>query len=344
MSGFLTLMRREFTENKGGLFWTPIVVAAVILVLTAVSALTGTLSMGDVRLTGDGATISVERSVDQGGRPVREEMRIQKKGDDIVITGSDGETATLDQLAGPQGSARIGLGLLVGTSVLSLLFVVVMAISIIPQMIDGPAGERKDRSVLFWKSMPASDLQTLISKLVTPLVVGFPMALAAGFATQLGILAILSMVLSANGLGGLLPALSVGLLAQAWGILALGVLSYVLWMLPVYAWLQLAASIAPKNAFLVAIGVPLGIGVLEAMFNLPTGLGDHILDRLTGDLTGFDTALGGMSGSEAMYNLDFTAVYGALLASFSDWRLWAGFVVCAGLVYAASEVRRRVAL
>jgi hypothetical protein len=38
---------------------------------------------------------------------------------------------------------------------------------------------------------------------------------------------------------------------------------------------------------------------------------------------------------------ELTALLGMLAKSFADWQLWAGIVVAAALVYAASEVRRR---
>ena len=42
--------------------------------------------------------------------------------------------------------------------------------------------ERKDRSVLFWKSLPVSDRDTVLSKALSALVVAPTLAIAVGIA------------------------------------------------------------------------------------------------------------------------------------------------------------------
>src|SRR5258708_28054078 len=61
--------------------------------------------------------------------------------------------------------------------------------------------ERRDRSILFWKSLPVSDLTTVLSKTFVPLVVLPLVVFATTVATQLVMLVMASAVLMANGLG-----------------------------------------------------------------------------------------------------------------------------------------------
>ena len=67
--------------------------------------------------------------------------------------------------------------------------------------LDALYGERRDRSILFWKSMPVSDLTTIASKAFIPLAVLPLVAFAIALATQLILLMLTSVVLMVNGSG-----------------------------------------------------------------------------------------------------------------------------------------------
>ena len=62
-------------------------------------------------------------------------------------------------------------------------------------------GERRDRSILFWKSLPVSDLTTVLSKISIPLVVLPVTAFAISLATQLAMLLLGTAVLLLSGPG-----------------------------------------------------------------------------------------------------------------------------------------------
>ena len=54
--------------------------------------------------------------------------------------------------------------------------------------LDALHGERRDRSILFWKSLPVSDLTTVLAKASVPCRVLPPRAFALALATQLMLL------------------------------------------------------------------------------------------------------------------------------------------------------------
>ena len=62
-------------------------------------------------------------------------------------------------------------------------------------LLDALHGERKDRSVLFWKSMPVSDTTTVLSKLFTALVVSGAIVIVVTIVTQLAVLLLASVIL-----------------------------------------------------------------------------------------------------------------------------------------------------
>src|SRR5882724_12070770 len=66
--------------------------------------------------------------------------------------------------------------------------------------LDALHGERRDRSILFWKSLPVSDLTTLLSKATIPLIVLPLVTLAIIVVTQVVMLLWTSVLLMAHGM------------------------------------------------------------------------------------------------------------------------------------------------
>jgi ABC-2 type transport system permease protein len=127
--------------------------------------------------------------------------------------------------------------------------------------LDALHGERRDRSILFWKSLPVSDLTTVLSKASIPLVVLPLFIFAIVVVTQFIMLLWSSVVL-----------LPIGLAATTWTrfnllqqslILLYGLTALALWHAPIYGWLLLISSWARRTTFLWAVLPFLAIGVLE---------------------------------------------------------------------------------
>ena len=68
--------------------------------------------------------------------------------------------------------------------------------------LDALYGERRDRSILFWKSLPVSDLTTVLSKAIIPLAILPAIIFVVVVATQFFMLLISSAVLMPSGLAG----------------------------------------------------------------------------------------------------------------------------------------------
>jgi ABC-2 type transport system permease protein len=123
--------------------------------------------------------------------------------------------------------------------------------------------ERRDRSILFWKSLPVSDLITVLSKASIPLLVIPLLTFAITIATQWVMLLLSAAVLVARGQG----------VAELWNHLQFWQMSVMLlyhlvaihglWYAPIWGWLLLVSSWARRAAFLWAALPPLAIGVVE---------------------------------------------------------------------------------
>ena len=127
--------------------------------------------------------------------------------------------------------------------------------------LDALHGERRDRSILFWKSMPVSDLTTVLSKASIPLVVLPLLIFAITVATQLIMLLWSSAVLLPSGLAG--TTWTRFNLFQQSLILLYGLITFALWQAPTYGWLLLVSGWARRAAILWAVLPFFAIGVLE---------------------------------------------------------------------------------
>jgi ABC-2 type transport system permease protein len=189
--------------------------------------------------------------------------------------------------------------------------------------------ERRDRSILFWKSLPVSDFTTVLAKLSIPLVI-LPLAtFAITIVTQWIMLLLSSALMLARGqsvaaLWSHLPLFQMSLMLL-FHLVAIHGLQFA----PVYSWMLLVSSWARRAPLLWAVLPPLAIGVAEKIaFN--TSNFAALLKYLLG---------GGpevVTGKMEMLPLTPRAVG----EFFINPGLWIGLVVAAAFLAAAVRLRR----
>jgi ABC-2 type transport system permease protein len=194
--------------------------------------------------------------------------------------------------------------------------------------LDALHGERRDRSILFWKSLPVSDLTTVLSKASVPLVVLPLITFAIVFATQLIMTLASSAVLTANDLsGGTWTPLSQGSLVLLYGLVALA-----LWHAPIYGWLLLVSGWARRTTFLWAVLPPLVLCIVERIAFGTSRLASLLKDRLFGfaaDAFAFN-AHGTIDSLTQLTPGKFLSTPG----------LWIGLAFAAAFIAAAVRLRR----
>ena len=118
--------------------------------------------------------------------------------------------------------------------------------------LDALHGERRDRSILFWKSLPVSDLTTVLSKAIIPLAVLPVIAFALTVCVQVGMVLITSANLLMHGMS---PATTWAHfpIFQNWLILLYGLIAIALWHAPIYGWLLLVSGWVRRATFLWAV-------------------------------------------------------------------------------------------
>jgi ABC-2 type transport system permease protein len=200
--------------------------------------------------------------------------------------------------------------------------------------LDAMNGERRDRSILFWKSLPVSDRTTVLSKAAIPLLVLPLVVFLIHFAMKLLIVALSTMVLLGDGrsLGAYWQHLKFvpGSVAVLYGLIVLA-----LWHLPIYAWLLLISAWARRAAVLWAVLPFLAVAAVEkALFDTTTMM-LFIRNRLAG-FFGLAFDLPDKGSTVAVDPLAQLTPLRLLTAP----GLWLGLIVGALFLAAATRLRR----
>jgi ABC-2 type transport system permease protein len=353
MSKFLTLVRRDMADNRGALIITPLVIAAILLLVTLMASLSGNharfgIDPKDFSNAAQQGINSGKAEIDIDGQKAKVSRDAQGR---ITITTPEGQTKTVDGMISAEQKAKIATVLPVGTAIASTLPLGIAAIAILFVLAGGLHDERKDRTILFWKSMPVTDLQTVGAKMVSIIGGGFGSAFAIVIVLNLAITIIAVLTLGRVGLtgvdlGGVLVNSS-----KLWLVMLAALLVYIGWALPVYSWMTMVSAWAPKMPFVAAfaplIVVPLVYMAVAFRGNdndpILSALWDP-LSRLIGEpvVTGLQEALDKIPDTSSPIPVNDLLVH--LSHNLTQPAFWLGIVVAGGFVYAASEIRRRRAL
>lgn len=200
--------------------------------------------------------------------------------------------------------------------------------------LDALHGERRDRSILFWKSLPVSDRVTVLSKAFIPLILLPVLALAFSTAAILVMLLLSAVVLLAGGVPmGLLghaPVLSI------WLEMLGGTVMLAVWQAPMHAWLLLVSGWARRAVLLWAALLPLAICLFERFAFGTDRLASMLLNRLTAGVLGEGLFGGHFLNVPIMDRLVMLSP-GTMAA---DPNLWFGLVPTVLLLAGAIAARR----
>jgi ABC-2 type transport system permease protein len=212
------------------------------------------------------------------------------------------------------------------------LFMAVALIVGVFYCLDALHGERRDRSILFWKSLPVSDLTTVLAKASIPLVILPLIAFALTVATQFVMLLFSSVVLRANGMSVAAYWTQVSLFQTSLLLFYHLFTVHVLGHAPFYGWFLLVSAWAKRAPFLWAVLPPLAICFIEKIaFNT-----SYFANMMGAVLSGGSEAVPVPGRMPIDPGMELTP--GHFLLSPS---LWIGLAVFAGFIAATVRVRRQ---
>ncbi len=297
---WFSLVQRELREYRVSLVWTPLATAVLLslLMLAGLFVANQFSYLGEVVLDAitqtpdtDGLNLNVQVSIDEdgnrvteiitrsteatpaGAEPLRQDYQVtpapeladehfwQFSSDwrfNPAVPADVPDDAT-DSPADPITSLH---PLLYGVHAIMLLVLLLVSVNYLQGCL---YIDRKDRSILFWKSMPVSAWEEVLAKLSVALLVAPALFIAASVLTQWAMLLValvLSSRMQVDGLGVVLANVQIGrvLLDQV-----LGWLASAFWALPLYAWIMLASAGARRSPALLAATPLVVLALLEAV-------------------------------------------------------------------------------
>lgn len=252
---------------------------------------------------------------------------------DVAIFGAQ-------NLAGdPERKAAL-TGFFLGTS---WVFMVALAFLTIFYCLDSLYAERKDKSILFWRSLPVTDAETVISKLLTAVIV-LPVVASLGIIlTHIVNLIVTSLWVSAKGGdAGLLIWGSVSFFDN-WMAALIVMLASAIWMSPYVGWFLLVSAYTKRSPLLMAFMPLILLGLLEPIIFGSHVFAENVLARgdgiplfRTGDIEEFFEDEQWRLAQDATNLLRHLDV-GRFMTSISTW---SGVLVCGLLTFGAIYVRR----
>jgi ABC-2 type transport system permease protein len=301
MNSFKALVKREYWENKGSIFVTPAVIAAVLAGIIILVAITG-----DTFVQKHHSEFSVWEKFPQA---VEEFNNI------------DEETRTQ--------AVQVGL------YTPRILFGFVMFIIALFYCLGSLYDERKDKSILFWKSLPVSDTATVLSKFATVCLM-IPIVYCAVVAAFQLFLLVFATILA--WFGGSL-GVAIWTSSNLFGVLFNSLFSFVvatLWLAPLWAWFMFASAWAKKVAFLWGTLPIFMMAIAEVWIFRSSNFIEMVAERVGRGFMTMNSDMQLLVGRD-MFDEHHVARWYEVLGQ-SDF--WIGLIVAAGFLAGAIYTRR----
>lgn len=310
MKTFYWLVKREFWEHRGGFLRAPLLTGGIFLLLNLMGIVSG------------------------------EVLRVRNG-----IHWEPMNNANLFSRAFASGDLdKIGAGLDMMMFSTTALISVVLGFVVFFYCLGALYDDRRDRSLLFWKSLPISDTATVLSKVAAATVLAPVIAVICGVATGLLMLLMYAITLSFHGIS-VWHLLALGHPFRLTGALIGTIPLYFLWALPATGWLLLCSAWARSKPIRWAVALPVVVGVVLGWFAIMGSVDvsrwywTHIVVRFLastfpGGWLGYANLTG--IGGDMTHAMDFVYLDNAYraLASPSIWIYAAvGLAMIAGAIW-----------
>lgn len=309
------LLKREFWEHKGAMFWAPVVAAALMVVFIGGGMLYGAVVKGlPGEITHHGRTHNFD------SLPVEKVAEVAS-----VIA---------NHYLAPAAPLFIMGAFIAFFYCLGALY-----------------EERRDRSILFWKSLPVSDTETVLSKVITAILLAPLIVMAVAVLTSLLLLFVGGIVMAFNGVNMFGAVLSQPDFYLTPLRLAALLPVYVLFALPTVGWLLMVSAWAKSKVFLWAVGTPVIAMIAVKWLDYLLGLGidmhgfvHNVLMRgLIGLFPGSWFVLSEVHPNTIMGEDHTMTTAGILRESYMTLAspgVWIAAAVGVAMIYAAIRLRR----
>ncbi len=299
MNKILIQFKREFWESRASFVWTPLIIGGILMGLLLLGIIPAQVELNQT-------TQQMDFNDDQHSVP---EYLHQLKIGDV-----------------PSIPAEF---LIHGLAAIYTLFTAILLLVLATYLSGALYSDRRDQSILFWKSLPVTERQNVLTKLAAA-VFGAPLFYAAAALITGAFFLLIFMVYA--GLVWNLPVPDLGGVVATFFVSTMGLVTgwwlLILWMLPIFCWLLLCSAIARKTPLLIALGIPLALIVLEAWVFGDFQLAGVVKHQVHGAFAAFQKVL----HHPAQFRHE-------LVATLSAPAVWIGLVISAAMLAACVWLR-----
>lgn len=329
MERYFFSIKREFWEHKATLIKAPLIVVAVVVGLLIFSAFMG------------GRYVDWQQYKEFRDSHLYFDIEAEDNSSVMQFTYKDKVIGEVDIDWQPPESQKSGLenylasnDLIEGVALVSKIPYIIMAIIIVfiglSYGLSCLYADRKDGSILFWKSLPQSETQMVLSKFFVLVAMLSAIAWGTDFLLSIGVFLLILIVAVISGIDG---AVNLVLSQQQVIPAAFQYLGFyiaiILWSLPVMAWVLLASAFAKRTPFLVAAVPVVAISFIEeVLFD-----SQHFLYVVK------DYALGILPGQQSfmIYDPSWWQIYHV----FATPHFWVGLLITAIFLCGAIWLREK---
>ena len=226
----------------------------------------------------------------------------------------------------------------------SVIILIGMSILVIFYSLDALYAERKDKSILFWRSLPVTDAETVISKALTGALLIPVISFAAIVATQLISMVLTSIWIMIEGGNAIHLVWAPASLVSLWAATLAGMLMLSLWLSPFLGWFLFVSAFAKRMPLLLAALPIIMLPMLEIWI-----FGSKIFFEAFFTRT-VEPVIEAAEAAKASFQISEHLRISSLIADpwkaiefgsfFAKPDLWAGLIVSAVFITAAVYVRR----
>ncbi len=228
----------------------------------------------------------------------------------------------------------------------SFLFVLAMGLLTIFYSLDSLYAERKDKSILFWRSLPVTDAETVVSKLLTAALAIPLITMVLIAATHIGVLLASSVWVGFRGANAWHLIWTAAPFFDNWASTVILLLALSIWSAPFIGWFLFVSAYTKRSPFLLGFLPLVVLPMLEKIFLGSSAFAKMLLDRAPFNVPIFE----GIDAAELFEDeAEFLemAESGVSLLSFIDvggflvsLEVWLGLLVCGAFCFGAIYMRR----
>lgn len=245
------LLKKEFWQHQGMFFYLPLVITLFVILMLVLSLTVMRITVtsdDDARIRMRSSNGDFEWQIEEGDRRSVHDIYVGKLKELSGRPMQEREQALSTLLLGLSAPIRATLWFVVLFYLMGALY-----------------EDRKDRSILFWKSLPVSDLQTVLIKLAAALVMAPIIAFVFIVITELITLMVATLIAMFEDVSAWETLWVPANLIEHW-LSLIGMFAFTaVWSLPVYGWALFASAFAKSVPFLWAVGIPFGISFIETV-------------------------------------------------------------------------------